>query len=285
MGRTVRVVADGYSFLEGPRWHAGRLFLSDFYTHRVLALGPDGKVTTICTVAHQPSGLGFAPDGALLIVSMLDRRLLRLDDDRLVTVADLGEHAAGPANDMVVDHRGRAYVGNFGEPLPDGTHAPTTLVRVDPDGDIAVAATDLVFPNGIVITPDGGRLLVSETFAGRISAFDVDTAGELSGRQVWMQFDHESGRLPLPDGLALDAVGALWVADATGSGPLRVDDGVVVDRVDTGDLSVYAVALGGEDRRTLFMCAAPPLGSVDPRTSRLSVLLACQVDVPGAGLP
>lgn len=280
----IRVVARGFSFLEGPRWHAGRLFFSDLYRHRVHALEPDGTVTTICRIPQQPSGLGFRPDGTLLVASMLDRRVLRLAGDELVEVANLEAHSPGPINDMVVDHHGRAYVGNLGAQGPDGRFAPTTLVRVDPDGGVQVVASNLVFPNGTVITPDH-RLLVAETFAGRITAFDIDGTGALSNRRVWAQFDREGGRRPRPDGMALDAEGHLWVADATGPGPLRVREGEIVDRIDTGDLIVYAVALGGRDRRTLFMCAAPSLSTVDHGSSRLAVLLACEVDVPGTGLP
>jgi sugar lactone lactonase YvrE len=292
--RSLELIADGCSFLEGPRWHRGALFVSDFYTHEVLRFDSNGR-HVVCEVAAQPSGLGFAPGGRLLIVSMLDRRLLRLDDGSLTEVASFAELAPGPANDMVVDAAGRAYIGNFGSP-PGANLAFASLIRVDPDGTARVVASQLGFPNGAVLTPDGRTLLIAETFVGRISAFEVDGNGGLGGRRTWAQFgaapdyldeDRATRELELlPDGMALDAEGMLWVADAKGRGASRVrQGGEVVDYVDTGDLSVYAVALGGADRRTLYLCCAPPHRTFDPSASRSSVLLACQVWVPGAGTP
>lgn len=292
--RSLELVADGRSFLEGPRWHRGALFVSDFYTHEVLRFDEKGR-HVVCEVAGQPSGLGFTPDGRLLVVSMLDRRLLRLDGDGLTEVASFAELAPGPANDMVVDAVGRAYIGNFGSPLGSDI-ALTSLIRVDPDGTARAVASELGFPNGAVVTPDGRSLLLAETFVGRISAFDVDAEGGLGGRRTWAQFgvapdyfdeERATRELPLlPDGMALDAEGMLWVADAKGHGVSRVrEGGEVVDFVDTGDLSVYAVALGGADRRTMYLCCAPPHRTFDPSTTRRSVLLTCQVPVPGAGTP
>lgn len=291
--RSVELIADGRSFLEGPRWHRGALYVSDFYTHEVLRFDRDGR-HVVCEVEAQPSGLGFTPDGRLLIVSMLDRRLLRLDGSRLTEVASFAELAPGPANDMVVDSTGRAYIGNFGSPA--GTDlALTSLIRVDPDGTTSIAATQLGFPNGAVLTPDG-HMLLAETFVGRISAFDVDPNGGLGNRRTWAQFgtapdyyDEERATKELtmlPDGIALDAQGMLWVADAKGHGIARVrQGGEVVDFIDTGDLSVYAAALGGADRRTLYLCCAPPHRTFDPSTTRQSVLLTCRVPVPGADTP
>lgn len=296
-GRTPTRLADGFHFLEGPRWREGRLYASDFYDRHVWTFAPDGTAERLCEVPGQPSGLGFDPQGRLLIVSMLDQRLLRLEPEGLAEVADVSALAMGPANDMVVDDAGGAYIGNFGMPnFPDAGIAPTNLVRVDPDGGVRVAAPGIVFPNGAVITPDGATLLIAETFAGRISAFDRAPDGSLSNRRVWADFgdgtefdDFEAGTaaLPvLPDGMTLDAEGCLWMADAKGDGALRVrEGGEVVDRVDTGDLSVFALTFGSEDRRTLYLCAAPPLGTTDPSAERLGALFSCPVDVPGAGLP
>ncbi|AXL92876.1 gluconolactonase [Streptomyces sp. CB09001] len=290
--RSLELIADDCSFLEGPRWHQGALFVSDFYTHEVLRFDGEGR-HVVCEVEGQPSGLGFTPDGRLLVVSMLDRRLLRLDGRRLTEVASFAELAAGPANDMVVDAAGRAYIGNFGSPAGSDL-AFASLVRVDPDGTASIAASQLGFPNGAVLTPDGRHLLIAETFVGRISAFEVDADGGLSGRRTWAQFGaapdyFDEARATrelemLPDGMALDAEGMLWVADAKGHGASRVrQGGEVVDFVDTGDLSVYAVALGGPDLRTLYLCCAPPHRTFDPSASRKSVLLATQVAVPGTG--
>lgn len=288
-----QLVADGFYFLEGPRWRDGKLYVSDFYGHAVYTIGPSGDVGTVCAVPNQPSGLGFTPAGDLLVVSMLDRRVLRVRNGQSEVFADVGAFATGPANDMLVDAQGRAYVGNFG--IDDaGALGPTNLVLVTPDGTAAVAAKDLVFPNGAVVTPDGSRLLISETFAHRITSFVVGSDGQLIDRAVWADFEaaglstsiSEPGTTVLPDGLALDESGALWVADAKGSGILRVaEGGTVLDAIHTGELAVFAATLGGPDRRTLYLCAAPPLGVEDPSEHRHGVLLSCRVEVPGAGLP
>jgi sugar lactone lactonase YvrE len=289
------LIAEGFSFLEGPRWRDGRLYVSDFYTKRVLAFDHEGRMEVLCTVPGQPSGLGFTPDGSLLVVSMLDRRVLRLAGSRLEEFADLSALAPSSCNDMLVDDAGGAYVGNFGwDSTVDPTVQSTCLIRIDPDGTARVAVEGLVFPNGAVLTPDGRTLIISETFASRISAFDVDGRGELSGRRIWAEFgdpgplfgDTVASGLPLPDGMALDAEGAVWIGDAAGPGALRVrEGGAIVDTIETGELSVYAVALGGHDRRTLYMCASPPLLQSNPAEEHLAKLYACRVDVPGAGLP
>jgi sugar lactone lactonase YvrE len=289
------LVAEGFTFLESPRWHAGRLYVSDFYDHRVLSFDDNGMTVVCGGVAGQPSGLGFSPDGSLLVVSMADRRVLRRSGDDLVEVADLTGLAPWYCNDMVVDRHGRAYVGNFGwDPAADSTVSATCLIRVDPDGTAHVAAEGLVFPNGAVLTPDGRTLVISETFASRISAFEVAPDGSLSNRRAWAEFgdpgptiqDSVASGLPLPDGMALDAEGAVWIGDAAGPGALRIaEGGEILDTVETGELSVYAVALGGQDRRTLYMCASPPLLQSDPTRTHLSKLYARRVDVPGVGLP
>ena len=182
---TLDVLVDGLTFPEGPRWHGGRLWFSDFYSHRVLAADRTGRLETIVEVPQRPSGLGWTRDGKLLVVSMLDRRLLRLDGGRLAVVADLSALATGPCNDMVVDGHGRAWVGNFGFDRHRGEAQRTTcIVRVDPDGKATKAADDLLFPNGTVITPDGKTLIVGETFAHRLTAFDVAADGTLSKRRA-----------------------------------------------------------------------------------------------------
>lgn len=294
--RSVNRVADGFHYLEGPRWHRGRLYFADFYGHTVYSVGAEGRVDVVCPVPAQPSGLGFDSEGRLLVVSMLDRRLLRFEAGVPTEIADLTEIAPGPLNDMVVDEHGRAYIGNFGSDLTNGEEiSPTSLVRVGLDGRAEVASEELVFPNGMVITPDGKTLIVAESFAFRISAFDIAADGALSARRIWAKFAERpapdisavlNSDAVIPDGLCMDEDGALWVADAKGSGALRIrEGGEVVDFVSTGDLAVFAVALGGEDRRTLFMCAGPPLGAIDATRERLGVLLSSRVEVPGAGLP
>ena len=287
--REIAVLGEGFSFLEGPRWHGDRLYVSDFYTHRVLAFDEAGGYQTVCEVPGRPSGLGFARDGSLLVVSMVDRRLLKLVGGELREVADLSRLAAWHCNDMVVDAKERAYIGNFGwDSDTDPSIVPTNLIRVDPDGNAEVVAEDLVFPNGTVLTSDGRILIVAETFASRITAFDVADDGSLSNRRIWAEFGDPGATipatvasgLPLPDGMALDAEGALWIGDAAGPGARRVaEGGEILEVVETGGLSVYAVALGGNDRQTLFMCASPPLLQTNPAADHRSMLLSCRVDV------
>jgi len=297
MSRELARVADGFSYLECPRWHDGRLWLSDFYTHRVLTVDEQGAVETVVEVPQQPSGLGWLPDGRLLVVSMRDRKVLRREESgELVVHADLSALATGHLNDMVVDGEGRAYVGNFGFDLMAGEGVrDTTLIRVDPDGSAAVAADGLLFPNGAAVLPDG-TLVVAETFGRRITAFTVGAGGALLDRRTWASFgppaegpeitDFLAGGPGGPDGLCADDEGAVWVADALGNRVLRVrEGGVVVEEVSTGDLGVFACMLGGEDRRTLYLCTAPSFAEHERRDTREAVLLSCRVDVPGAGLP
>ena len=283
MAAETKVLLDGLCFPEGPRWHEGKLWFSDMHAHRVLCVGLDGRAETVVEVPERPSGLGWLPDGRLLVVSMRDRRLLRLDPSGLARLADLGHIATFDTNDMVVDRHGRAYVGNFGFDLIAGEQPKgTALALVDPDGRTRVAATDLVFPNGMVITPDERTLVVGESFAARLTAFDVDPRdGSLSSRRVFATL--EGGAIP--DGIALDAEGAIWVASPTTGECLRVHEGGGVSRRVRGAGLAYACALGGPDRRTLLLCTAEthhPQECVEKRSGRIELLA---VDVPGAGWP
>jgi sugar lactone lactonase YvrE len=285
-------VATGFHFLEGPRWHENRIWFSDFYGHQVQSAREDGSgLRTEAAVPQQPSGLGWLPDGRLLIVSMRDRKVLRREPDgTLVTHADLSGQVTHFLNDMVVDTRGRAYVGNFGFDLMNGAPARTaSLYRADPDGTVTEVAGDLHFPNGAVITP-GGTLIVGETFGNRVSAFDVTADGELVNRRIWAEFGPvppaAGGALkqaPVgPDGCCLDAEGALWIADATGHRLLRVTEGgTITAEIDPGT-GVYACALGGADGRTLFACTAPDFEEKGRSAAREAALIAYRVGVPGA---
>ncbi|MGH9064321.1 MAG: SMP-30/gluconolactonase/LRE family protein [Acidimicrobiales bacterium] len=283
-----RVVRDGLYFGEGPRWHDGRLWYSDFYDHAVHALAPDGADERVLEVAGQPSGLGWLPDGRMLVVSMLDRRVLRVEHDGTATLhADLGRLAGGHANDMVVDHAGRAYVGNFGfdlEAWHDGSGglATTVLARVDPDGTAAVAADELLFPNGMVITGDGRVLVVAETFASRLTAFDVGPDGLLSGRRVWADL---AGAVASPDGICLDAEGAVWVASATEPRCVRVGEGGVVLQEAGFSQRCFACMLGGEAGRTLYAMTAPTSRASTASAAPGGRIEAAAVAVPRAGLP
>ena len=273
----LEVLADGLSFPEGPRWYAGALYFSDFYTRRVHKLTSDGAIDVVATVPNQPSGLGWLPDGRMLIVSMLDRKLLRLEPSgELAEHADLNTVATWHCNDMVVDSHGRAYVGNFGfdTHTPGTAHSEANLALVSPDGRVTRAAEGLWFPNGSVITPDGRTLVVAETRANRLTAFEIGPAGELGARRLWADLG-----VHFPDGIALDAHGQIWVADPRNRCLIRVaEGGDITSKVDL-DRGAYACALGGDDGHTLYVCAAT--GSGTHAKSRLEgQILAMRVDVP-----
>lgn len=280
MSSETTVLLDGLAFPEGPRWHDGRLYFSDMYGHRVMTVDLEGRAETLAHVPGRPSGLGWLPNGRLLVVSMTDRRLLRLDPDGLSELADLSELASFHCNDMVVDAQGRAYVGNFGFDLDARqTPKPTALILVTPDGDARVVAKDLSFPNGTVITPDGRTLVVGESFGARLTAFDVEPDGSLARRRLWAQLERA-----VPDGICLDAAGAIWVASPI-SDVLRVLEGGEVTHRIAVSTHPYACMLGGPDRRTLFVCTAEtsrPDEAVAERSGRIEIV---EVEVPGAGLP
>ncbi len=279
--RTLKVLTDGLAFPEGPRWRDGKLFFSDMHAHQVLAVDIAGKREVICEVPARPSGLGWVPDGRMLVVSMMDRKLMRLDRDGLKTVADLSKLAPFDCNDMVVDARGRAYVGNFGFDL-HGNAPPrsTTLVMVAPDGIARIVAEEMMFPNGMVITPDGKTLVVGETFGARLTAFDIGADGSLTNRRVWA----ELGNSP-PDGICLDAENAIWVACPTMSEVIRVKHGgEVAERIKV-ETDAFACMLGGADGRTLFVATAPNSDPEKCRASRNGKIEITQVEVPRAGLP
>jgi len=294
MTAQMTTVADGFNFLEAPRWHDGRLWFSDFYGYKVRSMHEDGSdIRVEAEVPGQPSGLGWLPDGRLLIVSMRDRKILRREPDGALSVhGDLGQYATGHVNDMTVDAKGRVYAGNFGFDLMAGDPVePAALHRVDLDGRVTQMADDLWFPNGCAITPDN-VLLVVETFGNRVSAFDLADSGELVNRRVWAEF----GPLPTErgvaeslaqvqvagDGACLDSEGALWIADAIGGRLVRVvEGGTITDEIDPGS-PVYACALGGATGTTLFACAAPDFHEGPRKAAREARMLATQVAVPAA---
>jgi sugar lactone lactonase YvrE len=297
--RELRTLLEGGSFFEGPRWREGRWWVSDFYRGLVMTVAPDGASEQVMSVEQQPSGLGWMPDGSLLVVSMKDHRVLRRRPSSEVTVhAELAGLCGGHLNDMVVDAHGRAYVGEFGFDLQAfADPAPGKLMRIDPDGTIAVLADDLLFPNGTVITPDGRTLIVGETAGARYTAFALAADGSVSDRRVWAQMAPTPELGPLeqtlpqlkfaPDGCSLDAEGCIWAADAVGSRCARVaGGGELVDEIRAPQgLGIFACMLGGEDGRTLLMCAAPDFLQANRAHSRDAVLLTAVVEVPHAGLP
>jgi sugar lactone lactonase YvrE len=297
MSREISTIVTGMSYLEGPRWHDQRIWFSDFYTCRVYSAAEDGSdLRTEAEVPGQPSGLGWLPDGRLLIVSMRDGRLLRRETDgTLVCHADVSGHISGLLNDMVVDAQGRVFVGEFGFDLMSGADlTPAGLLRVDPDGTVTQVAEDLWFPNGSVITEDG-TLLVDETFGNRVTAFDIAADGTLANRRTWAKFgelpsDRELGKLlgqvvVAPDGCCLDADGAMWIADGLNGRVIRVRQGGEIAAEIQPGTGVFACMLGGADGRTLFICTAPDFQEEARKNAREANLVAARVDIPRAGLP
>ncbi len=279
---TTRLLANGFVFLEGPRWRADRLWLSDMWGYKVYTLTPTGQREVVCEVPGRPSGLGFMPDGTPLIVSMADRKLFKLNGSRLELHADLSPYASGDVNDMVVDPAGRAYAGNFGYDLFGGAAAKLAdLVRIDPDGTVSVVAQGLDFPNGSVIADNGRTLVVAESWAGRLSAFDIAADGTLSARRV-----HASLPDRMPDGICLDAEGAIWVSSFNSGEFLRVAaNGSITDRIQVDDRRAVACQLGGADGRTLF-CLTYDGHLEDLRNGKAAAAVeTVHVNVPGAGSP
>jgi sugar lactone lactonase YvrE len=298
--RPLQTLLERGHFFEGPRWRDGRWWVSDFYgSPRVLAVTPDGGAEEVMGVEQQPSGIGWLPDASMLVVSMRDHRVLRRTPDGEVGVhADLSEHCGGHLNDMVVAQSGAAYVGEFGFDLMGfADPAPANLLRVDPDGAVSVAATEMLFPNGSVITPDGRTLIVGETGAARYTAFTINADGSLTDRRVWGQMAPAPTIGPLaeflvelkfgPDGCTLDAEGHIWSADSVGARCARVaPGGEVVDEITAPDgLGIFACMLGGDDGRTLLLCAAPDFLEANRAQATDAVLLTTTVEVPHAGLP
>jgi sugar lactone lactonase YvrE len=288
IGKT-HIRAEGLGFPEGPRWHGDKLWFSDFRTRKVMTLDLEDNLENVVEVKGQPSGLGWLPDGSLLIVSMLDRRLLRFHDGALTVYADLMGFASFHCNDMVVDGGGRAYIGNFGFALYDEPFSSAEIVLVNREGNARIVAEDMAFPNGSVITPDGKTLIVAETLAARLTAFDIESDGSLAHRRVWAAFDDLGVLTPdsrkaqrvVPDGICLDSDGAIWVASPNTNGEIiRVrEGGEITHRIGLRHRP-YACMLGGPDRRTLFV-----LTSSLTETGEAGRIEAMHVDVPGAGLP
>ncbi len=272
---------DGLAFPESPRWHENKLWFSDMYTCQVMTVDLDGRTESICSVPQQPSGLGWLPDGRMLVVSMLDRRVFCLEPGGLTLFADLADLAPSHCNDMVVDQQGRAYVGNFGFNFFEGQPPrPTVLILVTPDGHKRIVADELLFPNGTVITPDGATLIVGESYASRLTAFTICSDGSLTRRRVWAKLQGST-----PDGICLDAEGAIWMASPISSEVLRVCEGGRVTHRISVDSQAVACMLGGPDRQTLFILEAPLIRAEEGRAHKQGRIETVRVEIPGAGLP
>ena len=241
----------GIAFGESPRWHDGRLWFADWGTQELIAVDLEGRSEVIVRAPSSPFCIDWLPDGRLLIVSARERLLLRREfDGSLLTHADLSGLSEHLWNDIVVDGRGNAYVGNIGFDFPGGEFAPGTLALVTPDGSPRQVADGVAFPNGMVVTPDNSTLILAESYGSRLTAFDIGADGGLSGRRVWA--DLGDG---VPDGICLDAEGAVWYADVPNSRCVRVREGGEVLQTIALDRGCFACMLGGPDGRTLFMVA------------------------------
>ena len=267
------IFLEGLMLPEGPRWHDEKLWFSDMNARKVMTVDLKGNAETIIEMEYSPSGLGWLPDGKLLIVSMEDKRLLRLDPDGLKEVADLNSLATFTCNDMVVDKKGRAYVGNFGFNYQNERFKPAEIILVTPTVGAQIVADKLAFPNGTVITPDDKTLIVAETFANKLTAFDILDDGLLEGRRIWANLKSMT-----PDGICLDAEGGIWIA-SPGSGKIfRVLEGGKVTHEVKVSTQAYACMLGGLDRCTLFVATS----TADHIEGRIEIV---RVEIPGAGLP
>jgi sugar lactone lactonase YvrE len=287
------VVREGLGFGEGPRWHDGRLWYSDFYRHGIFSMAADGSDEVLeHVVPTQPSGLGWLPGGDLLCVSMTDQKVLRFHDGEVTTFADISEYCVFWANDMVVSPTGYSYVGNFGfdldarlaelgverfmaEPPPS-----TNLVVLGPDGVIVQVVPDMDFPNGTVITPDGATLIIGETFGSKHTAFDIGADGTLANRRVWAPLE-----MAATDGMCLDAEGQIWFANALTHQCVRVAEGGEVTGTVHCSQRAFACVLGGDDRRTLFVMTAGSSDRFEIAERTEGRIEAVRVDVAGAGTP
>ena len=277
----MKALLKGLIFPEGPRWHDGKLWFSDMHALKVKTVDLNGRAEDIAEVTTWPSGLGWLPDGRLLIVSMTDRKLLRLENGQLKTHADISKLASFHCNDMVVDGKGRAYVGNFGYDLLSNAPQKTAeLVLVNPDGSARVVADGLDFPNGTVITADGQTLIVGESMGHRLTAFNVADDGSLSNRRVFAELGEG-----VPDGIALDAENAVWVASPLNKELIHVKEGsVVTDRIKCDSMPI-ACALGGPSRKTLFVLFSDSIHPEECRATKAARIDTMEVPVGGVGWP
>lgn len=274
------LLADGFMFLEGPRYREGRLWVADMLDQKVLKIAADGSRVTVCDVPQRPSGLGFLPSGTPLVISMGDRRVMKIVDGRLEPHADLSALATGDLNDMIVDSAGRAYVGNFGYDLfGGGEPEPADLILVDVDGSARVVAEGFNFPNGMVFMDDERRLVVAETYSHRLTIFDRAADGSLSNRRIHAELGDRT-----PDGICIDRADGIWVACFANDEFIRVvEGGGITDRVAVDGRRAVACALGGADGRTL-LCSTYA-GTIEDMNSgkRAGALEKVRVDIPGVG--
>ncbi|MDB5075408.1 MAG: SMP-30/gluconolactonase/LRE family protein [Chloroflexi bacterium] len=279
----IRSLMTGLAFGESPRWHDGRLWFSDWGTQEVIAVDLEGKSEVIVRVPSSPFSIDWLPDGRLLIVAARDGLLLRREPDgSLVTHADLADLSVFPWNEIVVDGRGNAYINNIGFDFPAGAFAPGIAALVAPDGSVRKVADGIAFPNGMAMTPDNSTLILAESYASKLTAFDIAADGSLSNRRVWA--DLAGGA---PDGICLDADNAVWYGDVPNKRCVRVREGGEVLQTIELDRGCFACMLGGVNKQTLFMLAADwsELAKTMGSGARTGQVLTAEAPAPGIGWP
>lgn len=276
----LRTIVRGLGFAEAPRWHGGKLWFVDFFAGTVNCGDLDGNREVVAKVEGIPGGLGFLTDGTPLVVSQREMRIYRIGDGGALEVhADLSAHCVGAANEMLVDGQGRAWVGHHGFDFFGGAEPkPASLLRIDPDGSVQIAAENLIFPNGTALLPDGKTLIVAESFANRLTAFDVAADGSLSNRRFWAELgDHT------PDGIAVDAEGAVWAGSPLTGAFVRVrEGGEIAERIDTDGRWAVACAFVGEGLGTLACITAATTIEDMPQGKSEAFIELAEVAVPGA---
>lgn len=269
----MRTLLTGLGFGESPRWHNGRLWLANWGTQEIIAADSTGRSEVVVRVPTTiPYSFDWLPDGRLLIIAGPEGLLLRMEPDgSLVTHADLNPISSTGWNEIVVDGRGNTYVNG------------SAMALISPDGSVRKVAESFAFPNGMAVTPDNSTLIVAESHAHRLTAFDIDADGSLANRRVWADLGDGA-----PDGICIDAQNAVWYADVPNRQCVRIHNGGEVLETINIDRGCFACMLGDPDRKTLFIVAAEWLGfarMAEALEARTGQLLATDVAVPGAGWP
>lgn len=274
------ILLDKLCFGEGPRWREGMLWFSDMHAQKVLKVDPQGNVETVVELDDdQPSGLGWLPNGDLLIVAMTKKQVLRFNGSQLSVHADLSSLASHFCNDMVVDHVGRAYVGNFGFDIHNGAQqSAAELICVEVNGSARCVDDDLIFPNGAVITPDNKTLIIAETFASRLTAFDILDSGDLTNKRIWAQLPKGA----VPDGICLDAGGGIWSASPTSNNCIRQIEGGEVTHTIELERGAFACMIGEANLYILTSTVSTPAACKANQDARIEVYPA---PFRAAGLP
>ena len=307
--KELKKLTGGLYFGEGPRWHKNKLWFSDFYSHKVMTLDENNSLETVCEVPNQPAGLGWLPNGDLLIVSMLDRKILRFSEGSISVHADLSEYVAHKCNDMVVGRDGTAYVGNFGMGDAGESLNSTHLMIVKSDGTVLKGPDNLLFPNGTVITEDGKNLIIAETLGAKLTSFDIEDNGELTNRKLWartsplfslliikflssmgfdlskVDFSKYSKNLHVPDGICLDEKNGIWIASPTTKAVVRIEKGGnITDTINTPK-GAFACMLGGKERKTLYVIISNSSDPEEAQASPEGEIHSIEVEIPGVGKP